>query len=294
MAYHHGRSGSSSNSSSADNIATSNVASGSGAAAGPYSVMPPRRQTSSNENSRGSSSGASSSSSEIQPLQAPQQFGQQSHYYSNVHTPSYSNPNLLSPVSGAFPPSGGSGSSNNYSHINAPLPTLPTRRSSQYIAAASSSPSGSGFAADTTSAAIARGEIGANYSRYSTASLAGLADQYNRGQTSGGPLSPPAMHRSSSYATGASSTLLSVDENSSQEMLDQMPIVGAAHKRASRFSEYGLADNGSIESPSFRESTLYDSNTGHRESGQYYRNKNMEDTSLLWNEKNVEDDEWVA
>lgn len=63
----------------------------------------------------------------------------------------------------------------------------------------------------------------------------------------------------------------------------------------SRFSEYGLAasasiDNSSSESPSFRDSTLFD----RRESMQFGPpggGKEMEDTSLLWNEKNIEADE---
>jgi hypothetical protein len=151
---------------------------------------------------------------------------------------------------------------------------------------------------DTTSAAIARGEVGANYSRYSTGNLSALA---------GGvaPSTPPMC--SNSRLSMMSNGTPRLEHRDTQIELDSLPSAGyamggiaaspstpnnPAALGRSRFSEYGLADNGSSEAPSsWRDSTLYES--GRRESMQYYNNNNksMEDTSLLWNEKNVEADE---
>lgn len=140
---------------------------------------------------------------------------------------------------------------------------------------------------DTTSQAIARGEVGANYSRYSTGNLAALA----RGMGAANSGLPSSVSRMS---------MMSVPRNNSS---DETPIEmdalssglgspAALPAGRSRFSEYGL-DGSSSESPSLRDSTLYDN---RRESigGYYGNNKSMEDTSLLWNEKNIEADESVG
>ena len=142
---------------------------------------------------------------------------------------------------------------------------------------------------DPTSAAIARGEIGANYSRYSTTNVSGL----------GTPLSS-ASRLSTSVDGRPSSTSEDV-----QIELDTLPVTLGSYPipatadvptagglARSRFSEYGLGDNGSTDSHGFRDSTVFGSDA-HRQSVGYYghANKSMEDTSLLWNEKNVEADE---
>lgn len=144
---------------------------------------------------------------------------------------------------------------------------------------------------DTTSAAIARGEVGANYSRYSTGNLAALA---------GGMGAANAGIPSSASRMSMMSTSGRHNSDEGPIELDNMPAMYAAGPISpgiatppvgrSRFSEYGL-EAGSPGSPSFKDSTLYDN---RRDSMQYYAGgKTMEDTSLLWNEKNVEADEYV-
>lgn len=169
---------------------------------------------------------------------------------------------------------------------------------------------------DTTSAAIARGEVGANYSRYSTGNLAALAAAAGVG----GSVGPAAANsgsgnRMSSYGHSQRQSMAGSisgsgpgpytpfgtgDSDNMQVELDNLPqTMYAGNTTAlaspvfpasrSRFSEYGLNDASSSESPSLRDSAVFDSSNRH--DSMYASGKSMEDTSLLWNEKNVEADE---
>lgn len=206
-----------------------------------------------------------------------------------------------------------------------PMLLSPNRRNSSY---SYMHQAGNTVGLDTTSAAIARGEVGANYSRYSTGNIAALAG----GAAAGGPgsNSPGSVNNRlsmmSGHGGGAPRASSSLGQHGTEELRDiemdhlQGPaaaygaggVGGAAAALAalsgpaplnspmhapysrSRFSEYGLGDGASsAESPSLRDSTLYDN--GRRES-MYYQSgasKSMEDTSLLWNEKNVEADDFL-
>jgi hypothetical protein len=168
---------------------------------------------------------------------------------------------------------------------------------------------------DTTSAAIARGEVGANYSRYSTHNLAGLAaaagisssNSNNRlSQQFGNGNRDSSAYYNRQSMTGSVVGTPFTDDNQIREEMDNLPTTmyngqgqqpNAANNglaspgfpaSRSRFSEYGLNDASSSESPSIRDSAVFDSSNRH---DSMYIGKNMEDTSLLWNEKNVEADE---
>ena len=193
--------------------------------------------------------------------------------------------NIRSSASSHSNGSGSSGENGQASSLNNTLQLPPGPRNPSYMGA----PHGTA-GLDLTSAAIARGEVGANYSRYSTSNISGLA-------------SPPmgSGARLSSISSGRTPSGTSDDI---QIELDSMPTalgsypnpsspgISASALARSRFSEYGLADSASSDTHGFRESTLYDGD-GRRQSVGYYGNtdKSMEDTSLLWNEKNVEADE---
>lgn len=173
---------------------------------------------------------------------------------------------------------------------------------------------------DTTSAAIARGEVGANYSRYSTGNLAALAtaagiggnantpaNSGNRMSQSYGHANRSSMAGSIGGSAGGLHTPFG-DDNNIQVEMDNLPQTMYAGNTTglssspgfplnsgmggrSRFSEYGLNDAASSsESPSFRDSAVFDSSNRH-DSIYAAGGKSMEDTSLLWNEKNVEADE---
>lgn len=182
---------------------------------------------------------------------------------------------------------------------------------------------------DTTSAAIARGEVGANYSRYSTGNLAALAAAAGIGGSAANGGAPIAAnsgnnrmsqsfgnggghgHRSSmagSIGGSAGGLHTPFAEDGIQVEMDNLPQTMYAGNTTglsspgfplnnqntmggrSRFSEYGLNDTASSsESPSFRDSAVFESSNRH--DSIYNSGKSMEDTSLLWNEKNVEADE---
>lgn len=168
---------------------------------------------------------------------------------------------------------------------------------------------------DTTSAAIARGEVGANYSRYSTGNLAALAAAAGVGggaaaaansgnrmsQTFGSGHGYNRQSMAGSINGGGPQTPFGEQDNIQVELdgLPQTMYAGNTTGLASpvfpasrsRFSEYGLNDASSSESPSFRDSAVFDSSNRH--DSMYNSGKSMEDTSLLWNEKNVEADECV-
>lgn len=208
-------------------------------------------------------------------------------------------PYNFNPVrSSASSGSGSGGSGSDHNALGRPM--SPSHRNSSY---SMMDQPGNTVGLNSTSAAIARGEVGANYSRYSTGNLAALAQAAGLGGGAAaagtGAVASNSNHRLSSYSNNGTEEL--------QIEMDSMPAAGYANSSngllaspsgnapftRSRFSEYGLADNASsLESPSFRDrdSTLFDSND-RRGSMQYYSNKSMEDTSLLWNEKNVEADE---
>lgn len=256
------------------------------------------------------SSGSSSSGGSGSLLEHPASGGSSGSSSENIPASTSSNPLLLSPGGSA------SGSSGNGNHRGS--------TSSAYYMGAPNNNTTVGL--DLTSAAIARGEAGANYSRYSTGNLAALAAAAGvggagastppMGAAQGGRFSSVGGHGrpfSSGSNSNGNSALPTPGEETPME-LETMPTLyanaglpspgtpggaGLNHPLGpsmtrSRFSEYGLADNASsTETPSWRDSTLYDSN--RRESMQYYGNgqKSLEDTSLLWNEKNVEADECV-
>lgn len=174
---------------------------------------------------------------------------------------------------------------------------------------------------DTTSAAIARGEVGANYSRYSTGNLAALAAAAGVGGPAVAANSGNSNRMSSYNGNGGHSHRQSMagsisgsgpgpytpfggDSENTQIELENLPQTMYAGNTTgltspqfpnsrSRFSEYGLNNDGtasSSESPSFRDSAVFDGNSNRHDS-MYASGKSMEDTSLLWNEKNVEADE---
>ena len=224
--------------------------------------------------------------------------GSESHGLGQQGQQQSAQPYNFNPVRSSASSGSGSGSGSDH-HASSALgrPLSPSHRNSTY---SMMDQPGNTVGLDSTSAAIARGEVGANYSRYSTGNLAALAQATGLGGAAGGIVASNSNHRLSSLSNGNGTEELQIEMDSlpaapyanSNSGLLSSPSGNAPFTR-SRFSEYGLGDASSSESPSFRDSTLFDSND-RRGSMQYYsNNKSMEDTSLLWNEKNVEADEWV-
>lgn len=135
------------------------------------------------------------------------------------------------------------------------------------------------------SAAIARGEVGANYSRYSVPNMPGFSTSD----------SPHGSSARLSTLGGSQGRHGSDDEILLETGLPEVPYGSRPKSMArpwtgsSRSSEYGpLATGGlAIDSPDYRGS-FYDSSIGHESA---YLGKPKEDVELLWNEKNIEADE---
>jgi len=224
--------------------------------------------------------------------------GSESHGLGQQGQQQSAQPYNFNPVRSSASSGSGSGSGSDH-HASSALgrPLSPSHRNSTY---SMMDQPGNTVGLDSTSAAIARGEVGANYSRYSTGNLAALAQATGLGGAAGGIVASNSNHRLSSLSNGNGTEELQIEMDSlpaapyanSNSGLLSSPSGNAPFTR-SRFSEYGLGDASSSESPSFRDSTLFDSND-RRGSMQYYsNNKSMEDTSLLWNEKNVEADDFL-